>query len=185
MQRWHFGNCEGVRKDMCYEVWEGRYGSIPTQPDGKRRMAIHHIDGDHYNNTIENLTLVTTSEHARIHGQQGDTGIVEAIAANQRKVYDGTHHFYNSEVGSKGATRRNAIHGNPVNKPGVLRKIATTKRLNGTTPGDLVRAGKSNLVTNHPMKTLYRCTVTGRVNTKTAFTRWYKESLPYLEIYNV
>lgn len=38
-------------------------------PDG---MEIHHIDGNHGNNDINNLRLVTWEEHYQIHYSQGD-----------------------------------------------------------------------------------------------------------------
>lgn len=34
----------------------------------KSGCHIHHIDGNHYNNIIENLTQVTASEHRHVHG---------------------------------------------------------------------------------------------------------------------
>lgn len=30
---------------------------------------VHHINGDHYDNRLENLTIMTNSEHARLHGK--------------------------------------------------------------------------------------------------------------------
>lgn len=38
-------------------------------PEG---MEIHHIDGNHFNNDINNLKLVTWQEHYDIHYSQGD-----------------------------------------------------------------------------------------------------------------
>jgi hypothetical protein len=35
-------------------------------------IEIHHIDGNHQNNNIENLLAVTPEEHYNIHYQQGD-----------------------------------------------------------------------------------------------------------------
>jgi hypothetical protein len=37
-----------------------------------KRMEIHHIDGNHSNNDINNLKLVTEKEHYDIHYAQGD-----------------------------------------------------------------------------------------------------------------
>jgi hypothetical protein len=37
-------------------------------------MEIHHIDGNHDNNNIANLKLVTLQEHYDIHYSQGDYG---------------------------------------------------------------------------------------------------------------
>jgi len=37
-----------------------------------RDEAVHHIDGNRDNNDIDNLRLMTNSEHAKLHYQQGD-----------------------------------------------------------------------------------------------------------------
>lgn len=55
------------------KVWEIAYGKIP---DG---LEIHHIDGNHSNNELVNLKLVTLQEHLDIHKSQGDYGAVQAI----------------------------------------------------------------------------------------------------------
>lgn len=34
----------------------------------KEGFDIHHIDGDHYNNKIENLVLTESSDHMHLHG---------------------------------------------------------------------------------------------------------------------
>ena len=43
------------------EVWEQHYGPIPTG------YVVHHINEDHLDNRIENLKLLTRSEHTRYH----------------------------------------------------------------------------------------------------------------------
>ena len=54
-------------RDISYrKVWSDEHGEIP------KGMHIHHIDGDHSNNSIENLTLVTPQQHYDIHKEQGD-----------------------------------------------------------------------------------------------------------------
>lgn len=37
-------------------------------------MDIHHLDGDHNNNTFSNLTLISREEHIAIHAAAGDCG---------------------------------------------------------------------------------------------------------------
>lgn len=54
----------GVRRLEHTEVWERHHGAIP---DG---WQVHHIDGDHANNAIENLALLTNVEHQRWHKRQ-------------------------------------------------------------------------------------------------------------------
>jgi hypothetical protein len=50
------------------KVWERVNGDIP------KGYHIHHIDGNHYNNSIDNLKLVTQEEHFWIHYNQNDSG---------------------------------------------------------------------------------------------------------------
>ena len=52
-------------------IWEKYNGPIPIDEQG-RSYEIHHIDGTHTNNDINNLKLVTWQEHYDIHYLQGD-----------------------------------------------------------------------------------------------------------------
>lgn len=54
-------------------IYEQHHGPIPKDEFG-RSMEIHHKDGNHKNNDISNLELVTIQEHFRIHFLQGDYG---------------------------------------------------------------------------------------------------------------
>lgn len=53
------------------QIWIKNFGPIPKDIDG-RSMEIHHIDGNHKNNKIDNLQLVTIEEHYKIHESRGD-----------------------------------------------------------------------------------------------------------------
>ena len=53
------------------KVWEKHYGPIPKDVNG-RSFEIHHINGNHKDNKITNLKLVTIEEHYNIHKKQGD-----------------------------------------------------------------------------------------------------------------
>lgn len=53
------------------KIFQQHFGPIPKDSNG-RSMEIHHINGNHNDNRIENLKLVTIDEHYQIHLEQGD-----------------------------------------------------------------------------------------------------------------
>lgn len=98
---------------MSYrKIWESHNGPIPKDKDG-RSYEIHHIDGNHQNNDINNLRLATIQEHYDIHFSQGDYGACLAIimrmsvpvdvakelqsklskAVAAKRIAEGTHNF--------------------------------------------------------------------------------------------
>ena len=94
------------------KIWESHNGPIPKDIEG-RSYEIHHIDGNHSNDAIENLRLVTIQEHYDIHFEQGDYGACLAIimrmnvpvdvskklqsklskAVAAKRIAEGTHNF--------------------------------------------------------------------------------------------
>lgn len=72
-------------KDIYHrKVWEEHHGAIPRDNTG-RSYEIHHVDGNHNNNNINNLLCVTIEEHYRIHYDQGDYAAC-MIMFNRMKV---------------------------------------------------------------------------------------------------
>ena len=65
------------------QLWVKKFGPIPKDIDG-RSLEIHHIDGNHSNNDISNLKLVTIEEHFKIHENQGDYGACVLIAKRMK-----------------------------------------------------------------------------------------------------
>ena len=61
------------------KIYEDHFGPIPLDESG-RTFEIHHIDGDHLNNSIENLKAVPIQEHYNIHYAQGDWAACLLIA---------------------------------------------------------------------------------------------------------
>ena len=99
-------------------IYKNHFGEIPKDTNGKS-YQIHHIDGDHSNNSLENLKCVTIDEHYNIHYSQGDYGACYYIARSirltteeiseigrisaQKKVANGTHPFLDPIVREKAA----------------------------------------------------------------------------------
>jgi len=61
------------------KIWEQNFGKIPKDKKG-RTYEIHHIDGNHKNNNLENLICVTIEEHYKIHYENKDYGACVMIA---------------------------------------------------------------------------------------------------------
>jgi hypothetical protein len=53
------------------KIYENHTGIIPKEVDG-RTYEIHHIDGNHSNNSPINLVAVPIQKHYDIHYSQGD-----------------------------------------------------------------------------------------------------------------
>lgn len=64
------------------KIYEHHYGPIGKDEYG-RPLEIHHIDGNHSNNDIINLKLVTVEEHYDIHYAQGDWAACVLISAQR------------------------------------------------------------------------------------------------------
>jgi len=52
-------------------IWEEAFGPIPREADG-RSYEIHHINGDHHDNRLENLECLTIQQHFDRHIDMGD-----------------------------------------------------------------------------------------------------------------
>jgi hypothetical protein len=103
------------------KIYEQHYGPIPKDNEG-RSYEIHHIDGNHNNNDINNLKLVTIQEHYDIHYAQGDWAaclimskrmrlspdIVSKIASlsNQKRVQENNHNFVGGDIQREHNNRR-------------------------------------------------------------------------------
>lgn len=67
------------------KIWESHNGPIPFDEDG-RSYEIHHKDGNHTNNDINNLMCISIKEHYDIHFRQGDYAACHLIAKRMAKT---------------------------------------------------------------------------------------------------
>ena len=66
-------------------IWTEHFGPIPKDQEG-RSLEIHHINGNHFDNRIENLKLVCIKEHFDIHHGQKDYAACHLIAKRMAKT---------------------------------------------------------------------------------------------------
>ena len=79
------------------KIWEDNFGPIPRDDDGYS-YEIHHIDGNHSNNSLDNLKLVTIKEHLQIHLDQEDWF---AAALISKRIGLGPDYISNLQTGKK------------------------------------------------------------------------------------
>jgi hypothetical protein len=75
------------------KIWYDNFGDIPVDENGIS-YEIHHINGNHNDNRIENLACVSITEHYEIHYNQGDT---YACAAILRRMKNRLEYFENKQ----------------------------------------------------------------------------------------
>lgn len=85
------------------KIWEETNGNIPLDEFGIP-YEIHHIDGNHDNNNIENLMCVSIVDHFNIHYNQGDHLAALLIATRINNYVDGK---YDKELLSEISKRSN------------------------------------------------------------------------------
>lgn len=71
--------------EIYRNIYKQHHGSIPREENG-RSYEIHHIDGDHTNNNINNLVAVTLQEHYDIHYANGDFRACQLMSAKLNKA---------------------------------------------------------------------------------------------------
>src|ERR1035437_565178 len=68
-------------------IYEQCFGPILKDVNG-RSYEIHHIDGNHSNNSPNNLTALTIAEHYAVHYFQGDWFACFLIAVRMKKSHE-------------------------------------------------------------------------------------------------
>jgi hypothetical protein len=92
-------------------IYKKYYGSIPKDEDGIT-YDIHHIDGNHANNNIENLRAVSTQEHFEIHLLQKDWSAAALLGTRLGIINAGEIQYGKMRPGI-GGKKRGSV---PVNK---------------------------------------------------------------------
>ncbi len=75
----YYANSIGVRTYLHRDVWEISVGKIPAG------MDVHHKNGDKSDNRIENLEILTSSDHGSRHGFGGNQYTGSLITRPLRK----------------------------------------------------------------------------------------------------
>lgn len=73
-------------------IWIKNFGPIPRDNNG-RSYEIHHVNGDHSDNRIENLMCVSIEDHFKIHESQGDIMACFAILRRMKDWKTYIEHF--------------------------------------------------------------------------------------------
>jgi hypothetical protein len=151
------------------KIYEQHYGPIPKDSLG-RSMEVHHIDGDHSNEDISNLKLVTIEEHYQIHFDQGDYGACLIMShrmnlspkqtsmlsrsCQQRLVKNGKHHWLGPDNNKKLLeTGKHPFLNKTAAKKRNLKRISEgTHNLVGSTNPvyRLIAAGEHHFQTSNP-----------------------------------
>jgi hypothetical protein len=110
------------------KIWIEHHGPIPKDRNG-RSYEIHHINGDHSDNRIENMICVSIEDHFKIHEAQDDIMACCAIlrrmkewkewtpeqqaqlseqakSAAEKRVVNGTHNFLGGKIQKEHQQRR-------------------------------------------------------------------------------
>jgi len=131
------------------KIYEQYHGPIPKDQDG-RTYDIHHVDGDHNNNSPDNLIAVSIQKHHDIHQSQGDWGACSAIIMRMKISPDELSRRaseYNIQRTKEG---KNAFSGGRITREGNAKRLADgthnfLKRPDGTSMiSDLHASGKGS-----------------------------------------
>jgi hypothetical protein len=79
------------------KLWSEHFGDIPKDEFG-RSFEIHHKDGNHKNNALENLECVSIQDHYNRHYQNADYGACVMIAKRMNMPPD---HISKIQLGKK------------------------------------------------------------------------------------
>lgn len=107
------------------KIYQDHYGKIPKDTNG-RSFEIHHINGNHNDNHIENLIALSVQDHYNIHFSQKDWYACYLIAktmnfspvelselskkANLKRIQNNTHNFLGEKHPMKVRSKNGTHH---------------------------------------------------------------------------
>lgn len=175
------------------KIYEEHYGPIP------KGYHIHHIDGNHENNDINNLAAMPAKEHYDAHFEQGDYGACWAMVItghlsisneersfltsihNKERLENGTHFFLSEDHKKQQSKRMNDLSKrglHPWQKQGYHKVLNLERIQNGThnwqgssTNLKMLKEG------NHPSQKQWTCEVCGKTGKGSAnYKRWHGDN---------
>jgi hypothetical protein len=173
------------------KIYENHYSQIGRDTTG-RKLEVHHIDGDHSNNTPSNLTLVTIQEHYNIHYAQGDWNACLALTRrmaispeemsilcsnlNYKRVQDGKHPFMTRTDGTNIQTDRIANGTHHFLDGAISTKNNLRRSALGINPFQGSETTKKQLLTGtHPSQIKVCCLSCKNIFGKAMFTKYHGE----------
>jgi hypothetical protein len=179
------------------KIYENHFGAIPKDEDG-RTYEVHHVDGNHSNNELDNLKIVSIKEHYDIHYAQEDYNACLkmgyrmklspeeksrlASLENLRRVENGTHPFLNKEKGRIENLRRveNGTHhflSSEISKRNNQQRVenGTHNLLNNSYAKERLKNGTHNFQRpDAPSQFKWKCEHCNKEGkSKGLFTRWH------------
>lgn len=91
------------------KIWIQVNGPIPVDAQG-RTFEIHHINGDHFDNRLENLQCLSIMDHYKVHLLQADFQAAAAIAQRMGIEVE-TQANLNRLSGLEAVENKRGIHG--------------------------------------------------------------------------
>lgn len=88
----HYFESPYKKNSLHRAIYEEHYGKIP------KGHHIHHIDGDITNNNIENLHLLTNSEHIDIHNKNRKQETIDKISESVKKLWENGAYKSNKNI---------------------------------------------------------------------------------------
>lgn len=99
-------------------------------------IEIHHIDGDHSNNNIENLLAVTVEEHYKLHLERGDKAAAALIG-----IRAGVDEKIRNQL-----NKEQAIKNNSLGKAGFsLGHASSAGKIGGKKSGAIAKANRTGI----------------------------------------